>query len=443
MKEAINGKATHEDNSRTAMELASHIWPDTDVRHCQESICDSLQPEGVDNILAAARASQRKEKRGGPVLKNADQAPALTVEYSATIAEVRAWCQDIAKRKVDKRKVLNDSQFRLVKKVVDRVCEEMEDIITGTIDNSREPLRWAMHGGPGTGKTHVVKIIKEELFENVLKWNTNIEFQIVAMQAVMADLLEGDTIHHALNIPVYGRNCSTRPTQQGSKKDIDYAKAVLQYRWLIIDEISMVSATLLAEIDMKLRSLARDVDPYAKNTKGVLRPFAGVNLLCSGDVWQLPPPDGGFLGDIPCEYIQASRKFHPAPNIAHGQSLVWSGPSTGIQGMTELEICERTKDAWLRSVQDEFRTGTLTEETHAFLHGNPTMNPGSTLNGIARCLNAKCNNRITAATTKSSSMKHLQQVLLHQNVTNAKQNGRQGSWSLMTVMIRAFKRKDF
>ena len=180
-----------------------------------------------------------------------------------------------------------------------------------------------------------------------------------------------------------------------------------------------------------------------KNTKGVLRPFAGVNLLCSGDVWQLPPPDGGFLGDIPCEYIQASRKFHPAPNIAHGQSLVWSGPSTGIQGMTELEICERTKDAWLRSVQDEFRTGTLTEETHAFLHGNPTMNPGSTLNGIARCLNAKCNNRITAATKKSSSMNNLQQVLLHLNVTNAKQNGRQGSWSLMTVMIRAFKRKDF
>ena len=105
VKEAINGKATHEDNSRTAMELASHIWPDTDVRNCRESIHDSLQSESVDKILAAARASQRKEKRGGPVLKNADQAPALTVEYSATIAEVRAWCKDIGKRTVDKRKV--------------------------------------------------------------------------------------------------------------------------------------------------------------------------------------------------------------------------------------------------------------------------------------------------------------------------------------------------
>ena len=157
----------------------------------------------------------------------------------------------------------------------------------------------------------------------------------------------------------------------------------------------------------------------------------------------MPPPDGGFLGDIPCEYIQASRRFHPAPNVAHGQSLVWSGASTGIQGVTELDICERTKDAWLRSVQDEFRRGDLTEETHAFLHGNPTMHPGSTLNGIARCVNSKCSKRITAATKKKSSMQHLLQVQLHQNVTHAKKNGRLGSWSLMTVMTRAFKRIDF
>ena len=39
---------------------------------------------------------------------------------------------------------------------------------------------------------------------------------------------------------------------------------------------------------------------------------------------------------------------------AHGQSLVWSEPKTGIQGVTELEMCERTKGAWLRSVQNIF-----------------------------------------------------------------------------------------
>ena len=272
-----------------------------------------------------------------------------------------------------------------------------------------------MHGGPGTGKTHVVKVIKEEMFEKVLKWNTSVEFQIVAMQACMADLLEGDTIHHALNIPVYGRNWFTPPVQEGSKKEIDMAKAVLQYRWLIIDEISLVSAKLLADVDMKLRSLARDVDPYVKDQHNVIRPFAGINVLCSGDVWQLPPCDGGFLGDLPTEFIQASRKFTPAPNIAHGQSLVWSGPATGMQGVTELQTCERTKDAWLRSVQKEFRDGNLSEETHAFLHGYPTMNPGSTLAGVARCLNKTCEARVTGATKYTTfNAKYVKVTLEHE-----------------------------
>ena len=111
-------------------------------------------------------------------------------------------------------------------------------------------------------------------------WNTGVEFQLVALQAVMADLLKGDTIHHAFNIPVFGKNYSTREPPQGSKKDIDNAKAVLQYRWIIIDDISMVSAKLQADIDTKIRSLARDVDPYARDKNGVKRPFLRCRKLC-------------------------------------------------------------------------------------------------------------------------------------------------------------------
>ena len=42
----------------------------------------------------------------------------------------------------------------------------MIDLETGYVDSSHEPLRWAMHGGPGTGKTHVIKIIKEYFSES-------------------------------------------------------------------------------------------------------------------------------------------------------------------------------------------------------------------------------------------------------------------------------------
>jgi hypothetical protein len=37
INELTNGKTSHEANSRSAMELAKKIWPETDVRHCKES----------------------------------------------------------------------------------------------------------------------------------------------------------------------------------------------------------------------------------------------------------------------------------------------------------------------------------------------------------------------------------------------------------------------
>ena len=58
-----------------------------------------------------------------------------------------------------------------------------------------------------------------------------VEFQVVALQAVMADLLGGDTIHHALGIPAFKRGHGATDEFQ---KHMDVAKKVLQWRWLII-----------------------------------------------------------------------------------------------------------------------------------------------------------------------------------------------------------------
>ena len=73
---------------------------------------------------------------------------------------------------------------------------------------------------------------------------------------------------------------------------MEVAKRVLQLRWLIIDEISMVSAKLLATIDMKLRSVVRVLGTQKKAENSVERSFGGLNVLMCGDSWQLPSPDG-------------------------------------------------------------------------------------------------------------------------------------------------------
>ena len=62
-------------------------------------------------------------------------------------------------------KINNDSQFEVVEKIAQRVCDEMNALASGDDESLSEPLRWSMHGGPGTGKTNVIKIIKDKLID--------------------------------------------------------------------------------------------------------------------------------------------------------------------------------------------------------------------------------------------------------------------------------------
>ena len=49
----------------------------------------------------------------------------------------------------------------------------------------------------------------------------------------MADVLGGDTIHHALNLPLFGKIRIT----EFSRTHEEVAKQLLQWRWLISAEI--------------------------------------------------------------------------------------------------------------------------------------------------------------------------------------------------------------
>ena len=135
--------------------------------------------------------------------------------------------------------------------------------------------------------------------------------------------------------------------QQRTQRQTEVAQRVLQWRWLIIDEISMVSAKLLAEIDLKLRDVVRKVGSLKLDKGGLDRAFGGINVLFSGDFWQLDPPSGGFLASIPTDFIKGARRYQPAPDMAHGQAILWSSEVGAVQGVTELTECIRTEDAWL------------------------------------------------------------------------------------------------
>ena len=340
----------------------------------------------MKKTLAAAAASQKQEMTGAGLASPQNKDPIAHKSKSYTASDIWAWYARVKNRK-DKhgKPQIKKSQMDMLKIICQRLCTELEEGEKCTSD----PLFWLMHGGPGTGKSEVLKLVKE-LFRDVCGWNIGLDYQIAALQAVTAQLLEGDTIHHALGINPFGAKTDAKAQDKASRRQADVAQQIMQWRWLFIDEVSMVSARLLAEIDMKLRTIVSNVGSMKKDMKGNTRPFGGINIIFSGDFWQLDPPRGGFIADIPAEFLRRARMYDPKPDAAHGQSIFWHLGAGCIQGITELTECVRTEDPWLLEVQTEMRNGSLSEDNWNFLHGRATTVPGSWVNGKVTCGNSKC-----------------------------------------------------
>ena len=92
-----------------------------------------------------------------------------------------------------------------------------------------------MHGGLGVGKSEVLKLVKE-LFTNVLCWIPGLDFQLAALQAVMAEQLGGDALHHACGIATGLSRANERASSTVSKRQTTVANQILQLGiWINIE----------------------------------------------------------------------------------------------------------------------------------------------------------------------------------------------------------------
>ena len=125
-------------------------------------------------------------------------------------------------------------------------------------------------GSAGTGKTYLLNRYIRYLKDN------NIYPAVVAPTGISASHLKGQTIHSFFSLGI--RN----------KIDNGYIEFLLDKRYLrkrfselkvlIIDEVSMVSPDIFSAMDIILQSF-----------KGSIEPFGGVQVVISGDFFQLPP----------------------------------------------------------------------------------------------------------------------------------------------------------
>ena len=155
-----------------------------------------------------------------------------------------------------------------------------------------ENNRTCLLGVPGAGKTYCLWLLKD-FFESCLKWTHGVQFQFLATQNTMAELICGSTVHSWGCIPV--NKAAATAKAHAMSKDADWDQLfenAQSLRWLVIDECSTLSPGLLSTLESFLRQKAALRHPYAHRDgarRRDPRPFGGINILLTGDLWQLPP----------------------------------------------------------------------------------------------------------------------------------------------------------
>ena len=203
--------------------------------------------------------------------------------------------------------------------------------------------------------------------EEGLGWEHGVQFVCLAFQNSSAHLIDGYTIHSWAQIDMCHSNASHAAKP---RRNVDELKARFQaLRVVIIDEIGMVSAKLLGQLEHRLEQMMSERDTYKirggmHQDAKTLRKFGGVNLIMLGDFWQIPPIGGTEL---------TSNIALADPGCEQNAMQIWWGEGEdSIHHLWELVSPMRCDDVWYNKVLDECRRGALNYENYAYLHGLPT-----------------------------------------------------------------------
>ncbi len=198
-------------------------------------------------------------------------------------------------------------------------------------------------GSAGTGKTYLLSLYTQYLKER------RVYPTIVAPTGIAASHLGGQTIHSFFALGI-------RDSIDESYVDFLLDKKYLKTRFsklklLIIDEVSMISPEIFSSMDLILRGF-----------KGTDTPFGGVQVVISGDFFQLPP-----VSKVPKE-----KRF------------AWQSPAWKALDLQTCYLEEkfRQDDDRLIQVLDDIRAGEISSSSEALLesrhekvltsHFNPT-----------------------------------------------------------------------
>ena len=175
-------------------------------------------------------------------------------------------------------------------------------------------IRKIVLGSAGSGKSFLIKNIVNWVNKWMNKRGSNIEYPkilVIAPTGLAAMLIDGCTIHAAFNF-----DFSSEATPLATDKLDELRHLFKHLKFIVLDEISMVSGDLLYRIHIRLQEIMQSTDL-----------FGALNVLLFGDLLQLPP----FLISIVSIFIGTA--FSPYLNVKSGCFFLNVSPDLGLSNL--------------------------------------------------------------------------------------------------------------
>lgn len=199
-------------------------------------------------------------------------------------------------------------------------------------------------GAPGAGKTYVLNQFVKQARQR------GASVAVTASTGIAATHLNGQTIHSWSGVGVAQVMTDTLLKQIKTRR----GKRIRATDILVIDEISMMHAWLFDMVDQACRAVRRSPEP-----------FGGLQVVMSGDLFQLPPVSNTRrdreLVAPPPELVAMRERYAKAgrnPNGFVTESLIWPELNPIVCYLTEQH---RQDTGQLLDVLTDIRQGTVTD----------------------------------------------------------------------------------
>ncbi|ODH21035.1 hypothetical protein ACO22_05738 [Paracoccidioides brasiliensis] len=275
---------------------------------------------------APARSRNRPEHKS--VTRTPDIKKQPSLPWDQTMSAVKEQQKELRKQqktRVGSEKNAAEFPTRAPKVPSIFLSEEQKRVVDAIVQDGKSIF---FTGSAGTGKSVLMREIIRKLREKYKKEPDRIA--VTASTGLAACNIEGVTLHSFAGIGL-GKE-SVADLVKKVKRNQKNKTRWLRTKVLIIDEISMVDGDLFD----KLEEIARKI-----RNNG--RPFGGIQLVITGDFFQLPP--------VPDPTKLAKFAF---------SASTWN---TTIQHTILLTQVFRQKDPKFASMLNEIRLGKLSQET--------------------------------------------------------------------------------